>query len=103
MKYYLFFYQVKKLILFLKLDLKQPFITKTFPKAIRFFVINSNLKLCSSEVKSTAENKLAKFQDCINLFNQNAKKYYSPSQEIVVDEGMCPYKGKLKKFQSVNI
>lgn len=37
----------------------------------------------------------------IDHFNEVAARYYTPSQYIVIDEGMIPYKGKYCSFQQL--
>ncbi len=44
-------------------------------------------------------NPLAKLQPFIDLISESLKSYYSPGENISVDEGCCPWKGHLSFHQ----
>lgn len=65
----------------------------------RFQAIWSNLHLVDDTNNPPrgrpGHNPLAKLQPFIDMLNRNFKSAYKPGMNLSIDEGCCPYKGKL--------
>ena len=62
----------------------------------RFTAIWSNLHVVDNDTYEGKVYPSEKIKPVIDTLNENFLKYYSPTQEICVDETMVKYKGRCK-------
>lgn len=62
----------------------------------RFEEIKSNFRIYTeNDINKNKENLCTLAETGINFINHKFKTLFSPGKEICIDEGICPWKGKL--------
>ena len=83
---------------------RTPFFGKYMPRD-RFQMILRNFHITDDSnnprYKQPGHNPLAKLQPFIDLITESFRESYKPGQDISLDEGCCPWKGRLR-FRQYN-
>ena len=61
----------------------------------RFYSLLRFIRFADNKIMSERNNKLRKVQDLVNTLNENAKRPLPPGTEVVIDETMVPWQGRL--------
>lgn len=80
-------------------ELGSVFIHKAFPRTHRWWLIHNNISFYFHPFDATNKSKVGKMQEIISYLNKQFNYYYVPSEYIVVDEGMIPFKGRFCSFK----
>lgn len=77
---------------------------QTFPRTVmnrnRFEILLQYLHFADNE-SSNPNDVIGEIRFLVNLLNKNFKAYYSPKEEVCVDESMIPFRGRLS-FRQYN-
>lgn len=77
---------------------KDKIMRQTFPSKVmsrnRFEIILQYLHFCDNQ-NTDGNDRIGKIRDLIDELNNNFKTYYSPKEDICVDESMIPFRGRL--------
>ena len=61
----------------------------------RFYSLLRFIRFADTKIMSERNNKLRKVHDLVNTLNENAKRPLPPGTEVVIDETMVPWQGRL--------